>query len=282
MRYAVVFACAVALGAGCRRAGHDVGTSKSSATPIAETTPFVIGENTKWKTVEEFDYAGNPALSPVHFKLELPEGYDDAGDFIRIRIWVEGQSEFIVDNRDGWVDYNNHDEPSGVYQHLQNQNLVQSRHVLVLRATHRASEPPLVLLRSWGYASSAERLHVIGFQKTGKPVLLFNDELDLTELSDLDGDGYPEIVGVPTTTEGLGKDFETYVPFEVYKIPRSMNGPAQLSIALSKRYNLKHNYGWVEPDRINDVLVALHPPGGGKPVIVSKAEAEKIMSQSRK
>jgi len=59
-----------------------------------EVTPSVADNKTKWKTVEELDYAGNLGLSPVHFKLELPEGYRDPGDFLRIHIQVKGQSDF--------------------------------------------------------------------------------------------------------------------------------------------------------------------------------------------
>jgi hypothetical protein len=116
---AFILICAAALSLGCRRPTNNPAAAKPSATPATEATPFAITANTKWKTVEEFDYTGNQSLSQVHFKLEFPEGYDDPGDFLRIHIQVKGQPELIVDNKDGWIEYNSHDQPSEVYARLQ-------------------------------------------------------------------------------------------------------------------------------------------------------------------
>jgi hypothetical protein len=268
----------VVLLAGCQHAEikQPASSSSPSPTPPPPGQP-VFAANVEWKTVEEFDYVGNPALSPTHFKLELPAGYGDPGDFLRIHIQVKGQPDFVVDNSDGWVEYNIRDEPSDVYKHLQGRNLVPSKHVLVLPASLSPSEPPLVLLRSWGYASNPERLHIIGFQNNGKPVLLFNQEFELIEFADLDGDGYAEIVGRPCLGEGLGEDFVTYTPIQVYKVLHPINGTARLSVPLSKRYSLQHSYGWAGPDCDETMLVVRHPPGGGKPVILPEVEARKLM-----
>jgi hypothetical protein len=286
MRYTFIVLFAVGLAAGCKGAGDLKRPSQTIPTPTPAAMPAptpATAENTpQWKAVEEFVYAGGPALAPVHFKLELPERYGDPGDFIRIHIQVNGQPDFVVDNEDGWVEYNNHDEPSKVYERLASQNLVNSKHVLVLPASRRPSDAPLVLLRSWGYASDAERLHVIGFRTTGKPVLLFNEELDLQELADLDGDGNFEIAGWPCLSQGYGHDLSTYDPPHVYKIPHPITGPAILSIPLSKNYSLQHYYGWAGPDCSEKLAVVLHPPGGGKPLIMDADAAEKLMEEGER
>jgi hypothetical protein len=286
MRYAFIVLFVVGLAAGCKGTGDVKKPSQTIPTPTpaakAAPTPAAAESAPQWKTVEEFVYAGGPALAPVRFKLEIPEGYRHAGDFIRIHIQVKGQPDFVVDNKDGWVKTNNQDDPSEVYAHLENKNLVDSKYVLIVPASRGKSDPPLVLLRSWGYASDAERLHVIGFQKRGKPVVLLNEELDLLELADLDGDGNFEIAGSPCLGQGYGNDLSTYDPPHVYKIPHPITGPAILSIPLSKNYSLQHYYGWAGPDCSEKLAVVLHPPGGGKPLIMDADAAAKLMEKGER
>ncbi|HZU33811.1 MAG TPA: hypothetical protein VFB79_22040 [Candidatus Angelobacter sp.] len=50
-------------------------------TPTGDATPFLITTSTKWKMVEEFDFQLKADQSVTHFKLEIPEGYNDPGDF---------------------------------------------------------------------------------------------------------------------------------------------------------------------------------------------------------
>ena len=286
MRYTFIVLFVVGLATGCKGTGdlkrpsQTIPRSMPPATPAP--TPATAENTPQWKTVEEFAYAGGPALPPVHFKLELPEGYVDPGDFIRIHIQVKGHPDFVVDNEDGWVKTNNQDSPSKVYANLDNKNLVDSKYVLIVPASRRKSDPPLVLLRSWAYASDAEGLHVIGFQKGGKPVVLLNEQLDLRELADLDGDGNFEIAGWPCLSQEFGNDLLTYDPLHVYKIPHPIIGPAILSIPLSKNYNLQHYYGWAGPNCSEKLAVVRHPPGGGKPLIMNADAAAKLMEEGEK
>jgi len=46
-----------------------------------------------------------------------------------------------------------------------------------------------------------------------------------------------------------------------------------------KAYNLKHYYGWAGPDCSEKFAVLLHPPSGGKPVVMRTESAEKLMQQ---
>jgi hypothetical protein len=245
--------------------------AKASASP---------GE-TKWKTIEELAFTWMPGQQPVRFKLEIPEGYKDAGDFTRIRISVAGQREFVADNPDGWIEYDSKEQPSEVYAQLKERNLVQSKYVLILASSARKDEAPLIFLRSWAYASDAERLHVIGFQPSGQPITLLNAELNLEKFEDLDGDGSAEIIGRPCMSEETAPGFLTYNPYQIYKVPHRTIGPAVLSNHLSREYNLKHYYGWAGPNCTDQMTMVLHPPNGSKPAIMPTAEAEKLMHARR-
>jgi hypothetical protein len=261
---------------GCKRP-EPVSTKQAEA----KATPFVITDKTKWKTVEEFSYKWSAVQPAANFKLELPEGYDDPGNFIRIRIKVGSHPEFVLDNANGWVEYNNQEQKSEFYAKAQKQNLTRSKYVLILPSTVDKTGPPLIFLRSWGYASNAERLHIISFKPSGEPITLLNTELDLLEVNDLDGDGNMEVAGRPCLSQGFGPDLLTYDPLRVYKIPHPITSSATISLELMKSYNLKHYYGWAGPDCSEDLAVVLHPPGGGKPVILPQAEARKPMEKGK-
>src|SRR6267154_339758 len=185
------------LAIGCKHEKKEAATPSTatpSTTPVRPATPAVADAPIQWETLEEFDYAWKPGESPVHFTLQLPEKYHYPGDFRRLRVQTPGQAEFVLENEDGWVAYNNQEEPSEVYANLGAKNLVKSKYVLVLADSRVAGEPPLVFLRSQSYASNPERLHVIGFKSSGEPVTLINKELSLEAFVDLDGDGRSEII----------------------------------------------------------------------------------------
>jgi hypothetical protein len=278
MKHACVIVSAVVLALGCRRAEENKQNPISSR---PEPTPFAITAETKWKTVEEFEYGWRLNQGPVHFKLELPQGYDAPGDFIRIRIAGVGWPEFVLDNEDGWIEYNSKEQQSNFYAELEKKNRIRSKYALVLPDSPRENDPPLIFFRSYGYGSDPDRLHIIGFSPSARPVLLFNERLDLVEFRDLDGDGHPEIAGHPCYSEP-DYDLEDYAPFHVYKIPYPVTGPAFLSVPLSRRYNLQHYYGWAGPDCGKRLAVVLHPPSGGKPLIMNADAAQKLMEGSGK
>ena len=78
---------------------------------------------------------------------------------------------------------------------------------------------------------------------------------------------------------GVGKSLPDIRPFLCLSTPASATEVATYDLELSKQYNLKHYYGWVGEDCREDVAVVLHPPDGGKPVILNSKEAEKLSPQ---
>jgi hypothetical protein len=207
----------------------------------------------------------------ANFIFELPSAGDYGGaDFTRIRVQVPGQKEFILADKDGWVDYSH---GASVSTKLP-KTLTPSDRVLALKV---AANRTLLFLFGYGYASSFGRIDVLEISEAGKPrVVIHRKEFMLEEVRDLDGDGLAEVVGKSCMSQGWGNDLLTYDPFNIYKLNPISGGPAHLSLQLSERYNLKHYYGWAGPECSEDIAVVLHPPKGGKPIVVSKQVAEKM------
>jgi len=224
----------------------------------------------EWTAVEEFDFDWPGKGMTAHFKLERHTGQQEPS---RFTIQIKGHKDFVLNNDDGWVEYETDFQPEEKFLKI-NKNLGTSRFVLFLRVTNGL--PPLAFLASMDYASDPERLHVIGLDAAGDPKLLFNQIFHLAELIDLDGDGTKEIVGLPCFSQTWGDNLLTYDPLHVYKFESTPQLELKFSPPLSQDYNLKHYYGWAGPDCSEELAVVLHPPGGGKPVIMKAEEAENL------
>lgn len=229
----------------------------------------------QWKQVEtlHFDWAG-PGQTAT-FILELPVEHEDLGDFTRLRIQTPGHPEFVLTDEDGLVKFRKGNCPS--LDFCKRKNLVASDRLLLLPVAGRR---PVLFVFGWEYASSPGSLHAIALQKDGAPYELFAEkEFSLSDFVDLDGDGLPEIIGKRCFSQGWGNDLLTYDPYSVFRLPKSQTGNATYSLELSERYNVEHYYGWVGPNCSEEYAVVLHPPGGGKPVIVKSKEAEKLFER---
>lgn len=228
---------------------------------------------TKWKTVErfQFEWDGHP---DVRVTLELPTNWDEGGEFSRVRIQVPGKKEFVLEDDVGWAHFRSEDATLPDDFAKTAKNLVRSRNVLAVRVS--ASRTALFLF-GIAYGSSPGRLDVLEIGSDGQPrAVLHKDELGVKAVRDLDGDGIAELVGYPCLSQGFGNDLLTYDPFNVYKLGAKPAAQAELSLPLSKHYNLKHYYGWAGPSCSEDFAVVLHPPGGGKPRVMSTRDAEKL------
>jgi len=159
-------------------------------------------------------------------------------------------------------------------------NLVRSDYVLARKASENRT---LLFLFGHSYASSPGSLDVLEISKDGEAgVVLHREEFGLMELRDLDGDAVAEVVGYPCLSQVWGNGLLTYDPYNVYKLGNSPADPAVLSLPLSKSYNLKHYYGWAGANCREDIAVVLHPPNGGKPVVVSAKEAQSMTENKPK
>ena len=226
---------------------------------------------TKWKRVSSFqlDWDGHRDVQAV---LEIPSAWSDPGDFTRIRIRVEGQKEFVLKNDKGWVKASS--EEAALSPVLKKTNALHSEYLLALRIDeHRI----LLFLIGYPYASSPGSLDVLEMSNDGQArVILHRDELGLREVRDLDGDGIAEVVGYPCLSQEWGNGLLTYDPFNVYKLGALPDASAVLSLPLSKAYNLKHYYGWAGAKCSEEFAVVMHPPKGGKPIVMKAKDAEKL------
>lgn len=228
----------------------------------------------RWKLVATVQYDWNDDGKTEKFLLDVQEGWDAGGDFTRLRILIEGEKPFVLETDLGWDDYRRQIPPP-----LDSvKNLVESKYLLFLPFSSDSSQPPLLFVFGWDYGSSPGSLHVIALDEGFPRVIFSRDEYGLTDYTDLDGDGFPELVGRPCMSEGWGHDFLTYAPFQVYKLPKEA-GEALLSIPLSRKYNLRHYFGWAGPNCSEELAVVLHPPNSGKPVIMKAENAEKLFEK---
>ncbi len=247
----------------------------SGVQPSQTTNKPISASPVEWTAVEEFNFDWSGKGTPAHFKLERHTGQQEPS---RLTIEIKEHADFILSNDDGWVEYQTNFQPNEKFLKV-NKNLSQSSYVLFLRGSD--GSPPLAFLESWSYASDPERLHVIGLDSSGSPKLLFNQIFHIVEFRDLDGDGAAEMVGLPCFSQAWGDNLLTYDPLHVYKLETMPEPKLKLSLPLSQDYTLKHYYGWAGPDCREDVAVVLHPPGGGKPVIVKSKEAMRMFEKKK-
>jgi len=189
----------------------------------------------------------------------------------------------VLDNNNGWIEYVDHKYPD-IYTKLKDQSLVQSKYILILPASKNSDDPPLIFLRSWGYASDAERLHVIGLKPSGDPFLLFNNEFALEDFSDVDGDGIREIVGFPCLSEGVGLpgfDAGTYHPLQAYKINLPIQKTAELSIPLTERLTKQKFNGWAGPECSESYYILEPKNKSKKPMVVDQKQLENMELTSK-
>jgi hypothetical protein len=230
-------------------------------------------QSTIWKQVESFrfNWDGHQGVLVV---LEIPADRTDPGDFTRVRIRVPGHQEFTLLNDDGWVSYRS--QEASTSREIRNQGRTQrSMYVLALAASRTRT---MLFLFGYSYASSPGSLDVIEISRSGELQVIFHrDEFGLKDVRDLDGDGVAELIGYPCLSQEFGDGLLTYDPFNVLKLSRS-GERAYLSLPLSKSYNLEHYYGWAGAECSESISVVLHPPNGGKPMLMKTKDAEQLTS----
>lgn len=236
-------------------------------------TSAVYGQS-EWKQVEELHFAW--AGHATTLILDRPTDYDGGGDFTRLRILMPSHQEFVLLDNDGLENFR---EGACKYKKTgfcRERNLIASEHVLALPR----SRSEVLLVFGWSYASSPGSFHLIALNGDGTPYeLLSLKEFDFDKFVDVEGDSDRGLVGKKCFSQEFGDGLLTYDPYSVYLFPKSSSRAATYSLELSKQYNVKHYFGWAGPDCREDVAVVLHPPSGGKPMILDTKAAEKLRSK---
>jgi len=234
---------------------------------------------THWLRVETARYDWNRDGKPYTFVLDIPRNWDAGGDYSRLRILAPDGRRFTFASRNGLTTLADTFDPQWARPHLAallKKNPVTSQHLLFLPVNSKSENPLLLFLFGWAYGSSPGSLHVIALDKGVPQQILYRKEFQLMDYLDLNGDGHFGIIGKRCLSQAWGAGLLTYDPYSVYTLSHGRTGPALLSISLSTKYNLEHYYGWAGPDCSEKLAVVLHPPGGGKPVIMDAKKAEKL------
>jgi len=211
-----------------------------------------------WKVIDHAAVAWRSGATPYEVLVEeKAAASSDADTMQRVRVRVPGRKDFtVVDDRGPAPFVPVRDAAMGAPKALIPRSLPDSARVLVL-PLHGAGGTTVFALFGWAYASDPGQLTLVGFDSTGYPRLLFREEFDLADVTDLDGDGTPEIVGKPSLSEHTGECTTTYDPFAVYRLSA---GKARYDLALSKKYNEAH-YVWAGPKMSEKIEVKTCPPG---------------------
>ncbi len=229
-----------------------------------------------WKPVETFQFDWNDDGIPDTFVLENPADVEEPGSVKRLRIRLSGQPDFMLENEESWVRY-----PTGANDgngSFAQQNLVNSQYALLLPMSTSSKKRALLFLTGLPVGSTPAKLQVLQIDDDGSPKVIFYDEqFDLVDFTDLDGDGYPEIVGKPCFEQTREDGTETYAPFQAYKTPRDGAPKATLSIGMSGTYNRLHYYGWAGPECSDEFVIVKNPPAGGNPLIMKASDVAKFM-----
>lgn len=232
--------------------------------------PAPQAQSAKWAPVETTTFHWLTGGSPYTLILEESTS-EDAAD-VRLRIKVPGRRDFTLSVPGGIVKLTE----GPLDQKLVADNLLKSAYLYLTPKLKGIAGRPMLVVFGWAYGSDPGSLHVLSLDQTGYPVDVFSsDTFELEALTDLDGDATSEIVGVHCLSQLFGTCFSTYDPYSVYRLPRSGVGKTTLSLALSRKYNLKHYYGWAGPDCREDTVIILCAPKG-KPRIMSATEAKRL------
>jgi hypothetical protein len=227
-----------------------------------------------WGVAEEFDFDWQGNGQPAHFKIEQSQDEQTS----RLTISIKDQKDWVLENDDVWEVFARDFVKEEDFL-KKNRNLAASKYAFSLAPS--ATARPWIFLITPQYASDPGTLFVLALDSSGHPAVILKTTLHIKEFRDLDGDGVAEIAGLPCSSQSWNDNLITYDPLHVYKLETTPKPELKLSLPLSQDYNLKHYYGWAGPDCSEELAVVLHPPGGGKPVIMKTQEAKKMLRKKK-
>lgn len=241
-----------------------------ASSPVASTITQNPQRPKDWGVAEEFDFDWQGNSTPAHFKIE--QSMEE--QVSRLTISFKGQKDWVLENDDVWEVFARDFLKEEDFL-KKNRNLTTSKYAFSLAPSPTAK--PWIFLVTPQYGSDPGTLFVLALDGSGRPAIIFKETLHIKEFRDLDGDGVAEIAGQPCFSQSWNANLLTYDPLHVYKLETMPKPELKLSLPLSKDYSLKHYYGWAGPECSEDLAVVLHPPGGGKPVIMKTEEAKKML-----
>lgn len=231
-----------------------------------------------WKIIEKVHYDWRGNNNPYEFVLRAPDVLDGGGDYTKIQIMLNGKLLYEVNDDDGLAKIS--DTLTSKRKKLVNKNTLKSKYLMMIPEVKGSTKYPLLFLFGWPYASDPGSLHVVALGNDGIPKEILNlKNFDLDSFADMDKNSTLEIIGKPCMAEAWGPNnsFLSYSPFHVYRFGLSPTSPMTFDLKLTETYNKKKYYGWAGPECSEETVVVLHPPGGGKPLIMEAKKAQRLM-----
>jgi hypothetical protein len=277
-RFLTWFGLVVIAAASCAHGVALNSNGKPDGTQMSSPGTSAAAQNPKrpkdWGIAEEFDFDWQQNGQPAHFKIE--QSMDE--QISRLTISIRGQKDWVLENDDVWEEFARDFLKEEDFL-KKNRNLAPSKYAVSFAPSPSAK--PWILLVTPQYGSDPGTLFVLALDTSGRPEIILKETLHIKEFRDLDGDGLAEIAGQPCFSQSWSDNLLTYDPLHVYKLETAPKPELKLSLPLSREYNLKHYYGWAGPGCSEDLAVVLHPPGGGKAVIMKTEEAKKMLGMKK-
>jgi hypothetical protein len=231
-----------------------------------------------WKIIEKVHYDWKGDKNPYDFVLRAPDVLDGGGDYTQLQIMLNGKVLYEVNDDDGLAKISV--ALTSERKKLCNKNILKSKYLMMISGIKGNSKYPLLFLFGWPYASDPGSLHVVALGNDSIPKEILNlKNFALDSFAELDKKSTLELIGNPCMSEVWGPEnsFLSYSPYHVYRFGPLPTSPMTLDLKLTESYNKKKYYGWAGPACSEETVVVLHPPGGGRPLIMEAKKAQSIM-----
>ena len=186
--------------------------------------------------------------------------------FVKIKMLNANSDSVIVIDEDGFIKINN--------STIKNNNIGSSEFISICKIS---TENFAFIVQGWQYASSASKIAILGVNREILPIILFNSNLNITNITDLNNDGTNELVGYKWYRQPISKNeiMQQYQPYFVYSINHE-TVKYEFNEELTIQYNLENDDIWAGEDRDYNI-VEIHPTNS-KPYIMNIEEAKRKFS----
>jgi hypothetical protein len=181
--------------------------------------------------------------------MQIPRYWLDSGDFTRIVFDIAGQRKHAFDNPEGWVSYDKYQTNKAAAASVPGTVDSKSRMLSLIKINDKEYR---VLLFGQPASHAPGKLYVFSVINGSVKIDYFKP-LEITKVTDLNGDRYPEVVGNACFTRQFedNPNFFSYTPYLVYS---TRNG-FFYDEKLTEQYNKEFYFGYFGPRCTQDTVV---------------------------
>ncbi len=209
-----------------------------------------------WRVVEHTRVTWRLGAPPYELLLEE----DDSADYTslggRILIKMAGRPVFVFTDTAGPNPFRT--VAAALPQDLARRNPITSAHFYLAADLRSSRGMPLLLAFLGQYVDNAGPTLFLGLDATGYPLVIARADIDIRAITDLNGDGVPEVVARQSWSELVGGvdgcALTTYNPLAVHRLAGRPVSSLQEDSTLTRRYNQEH-YVWAGPHPPEDIAV---------------------------